>query len=143
MAGGKVIRVVPPDMIHRQAALSNEYRPRGNRYRFRVAFQPSPEPHLPPGEVAAAHRGTCCQRVGVGWQHPRVAPVPSKGAGSTQGAITGHGQGTLCLSGCWFPSLPPHSHGAGFFYTGFTRFCLQPHSASCTKLNVQLLFAAS
>lgn len=135
--------VVPPDMIHRQAALSNEYRPE-EIDTVSVSHSNQALSHICP-------RGRWLQLIGEhaarGWMWagstPNVAAVPSKGAGSTQGAITGHGQGTLCLSGSWFPSLPPHSHGAGFFYTGFTRFCLQPHSASCTKLNVQLLFAAS
>lgn len=111
--GGKVIRVVPLDMIHRQAALSDEYRPRGNQYRFRVTFQSSPEPHLTPGEVAAA-RGESCQRVYVGCQHPKRGSSALQGSQLHSGSHA-QGMGSVPSALVAVGSLPPHSNEAVFF----------------------------
>lgn len=102
--GGKVIRVVPLDMIHRQAALSDEYQPRGNQYRFRVTFQSSPEPHLTPGEVAAAH-GESCQRVYVGCQHPERGFSALQGSQLHSGSLA-QGRGRVPSALVAVPFLP-------------------------------------
>lgn len=93
LVGQKAIRVMPLNITHRKAVLSNEYQPWGKWCHFHVTLKLSPQPDLIPGEAL-------------------VAPVPS---GEQQGAPVAPGQGeAIPVPSSWCsPGLPPGSsmHG--------------------------------